>query len=119
MANKQESISLFHNPRCRKSREALQLLEAQGAQVEIRYYLEEPPTERELKSVLKKLKMTPLDLIRKEESIFKEQFRGQTHSDEEWIRIMVAHPKLIQRPIAILGEKAALGRPPEEVLNLL
>ncbi len=119
MAKNNDPVAFFHNPRCRKSREALQLLEAEGASVQIRYYLEAPPSQSELKGILAKLKLSPLDLIRKEEALFKEQFRGQEHTDAEWIRIMVEHPKLIQRPIAILGDRAVVGRPPEEVLTLL
>ncbi|MCF8237219.1 MAG: arsenate reductase (glutaredoxin) [Saprospiraceae bacterium] len=119
MAKKNNPISFFHNPRCRKSREALQLLEDAGASILIRYYLEDPPTSNELIALLARLNLSPMDLIRKEEALFKEQFRGQEHTDAEWIQIMVDHPKLIQRPIAIMGERAVVGRPPEQVLTLL
>lgn len=97
----------------------MQLLEDAGASILIRYYLEDPPTSNELIALLARLNLSPMDLIRKEEALFKEQFRGQEHTDAEWIQIMVDHPKLIQRPIAIMGERAVVGRPPEQVLTLL
>ena len=112
-------ITLYHNPRCRKSREALQLIQDQGAAMEIKEYLKEPPTAEELKAVLGKLGMHPLELIRQGEKIFKEQFRSKDLSDEEWIQAMVGNPILIERPIAIKGGKAVVGRPPERVEELL
>ncbi len=113
------SIEIYHNPRCRKSREALTLLNEQGAKIEIKEYLKEPPTFDELKSVIKKLNITPLELIRKGESIFKENYKGKDLGDDEWIQVMVENPILIERPIAISGNNAVIGRPPENVLGLL
>lgn len=119
MATKTTSIDFYHNPRCRKSREALHLLEEAGQSLHIILYLETPPSEKELKAVLRKLGLKPIDLIRKEEALFKDNYKDSTHTDEEWIQIMVDHPKLIQRPIAIVGSKAVIGRPPEQVLDLI
>ncbi|MFQ5587359.1 MAG: arsenate reductase (glutaredoxin) [Nitrospiria bacterium] len=114
-------VSMFHNPRCSKSRETLKLLNEKGIQPEIRLYLETPPTETQLSDVLKKLNMPPKHLIRFKEAVAAEL--GLSLADErpdaEWIRIMAEHPKLIERPIVIAGEKAVIGRPPEKVLSLL
>ena len=113
------AISLYHNPRCRKSREALQIIEAAGQEVEIREYLKEPPTVKELTEVVKMLGIHPLQLIRKQEKVFKEQYKGQEHSEAQWIKIMVENPILIERPIAIKEGQAVVGRPPEQVQDLL
>ncbi len=112
-------MKIYHNPRCRKSRETLALLEAKGEKPAIILYLETPPTEKELKAILKKLKLKPEQLLRKGEPIFKEKFKGKTLTDAQWIKAMIDHPKLIERPIVIKGTKAALGRPPEQVLDIL
>ena len=112
-------MKIYHNPRCSKSRQTLQLIHDSGKKIEIIEYLNEPPTVEELKSIIKLLGITPEQLLRKNESIFKEQFKGKIYSDNEWIQIMIEHPKLIERPIVIVGKKAVLGRPPENVLELL
>lgn len=112
-------MKIYHNPRCSKSRQTLQLINNSGKKIEIIEYLNEPPTFEELKSIIKLLGITPEQLLRKNESIFKEQFKGKIYSDDEWIQIMIEHPKLIERPIVIEGKKAVLGRPPENVLELL
>ena len=110
--------TIYHNPRCRKSRETLALLEENGIQVDVVEYLKDVPSAKELKGLLKKLSMKPEQLLRKGEAIFKEQFKGRTLTDDEWIEAMIAYPKLIERPIVVQGNKAALGRPPEQVLDL-
>lgn len=112
-------MRIYHNPRCRKSRETLELLQSKGQQPEIILYLEKPPTQKELKAVLKKLGIKPEQLLRKGEAIFKEKYKGKSFSDAEWIKIMVENPKLIERPIVINGDRAAIGRPPELVLDIL
>ena len=112
-------LTIYYNPRCRKSRETLELLEKKGANLKIVHYLQETPTEKELAELLEKLHMRPEELIRKGETIFKEQFKGKTFSDKEWIKIMVEHPKLIERPIVERKDKAVIGRPPENALDLL
>jgi len=113
------ALTLYHNPRCRKSREALHLLQEAQQEVEVREYLKEPPTIKELTEVIEMLDIHPLQLIRKGEKVFKEQFKGQEHSEAEWIKIMVANPILIERPIAIKDGQAVVGRPPENVQDLL
>lgn len=112
-------MKIYHNPRCTKSRETLALLKSKGKDPEIVLYLDTPPTATELKAILKKLKIKPEQLLRKGESIFKEQFKGKNLTDEQWIEAMVNNPKLIERPIVINGNKAVIGRPPEQVLDIL
>jgi len=108
-------MKIYHNPRCRKSRETLQIIQDSGTEVEIIKYLEDVPSEEELTDLIKKLNITAERLIRKSEKIFKDQFRGENLAEEEWIKIMIANPKLIERPIVVKGDKAVLGRPPENV----
>lgn len=113
-------VKIYHNPRCGKSRQTLALIEEAGVEAEVIEYLKTPPTVDELDSVLKKLKMEPCDLMRKGEAIYRElRIAEQELSREEAIEIMIAHPKLIERPIVIKGRKAILGRPPENVNELL
>lgn len=112
-------MKIYHNPRCTKSRETLQLIKESGAEVEIVEYLSHPPSEAELKEVLRLLGIDAEQLLRKNEAVFKEKFKGRSFSEEEWIKIMVENPKLIERPIVVKGNKAILGRPPENVRALL
>jgi len=111
-------MKIYHNPRCSKSRQTLQIINNSGKDVEIVEYLKAPPTAEELKSILNLLGISPDQLLRKNEAIFKEQFKGKSFTDEEWIQIMIENPKLIERPIVVDAKKAVLGRPPENV-NLL
>lgn len=110
---------IFHNPRCRKSRETLALLQENGVEPEIRLYLQDKPNKEELSTVLQKLGIPAEKLVRRGEAIFKEQFKGKVLSEEAWIEAMVQYPKLIERPIVIQGTQAVIGRPPEKVLSLL
>ena len=112
-------IKIYHNPRCRKSRETLGLIREAGHEPEIIEYLQNPPTESELKELLEGMGKKPMELVRKGEEIFKSKFKGKTFSDSEWIRIMVENPKLIERPIVVKRKKVILGRPPENVKNIL
>jgi len=113
-------ISIYHNPRCSKSRQTLALLEERGIDPEIVLYLETPPSAETLADVLKKLDISPRQLLRKGEDAYKENNLSDTSlSDQQLIDTMVANPKLIERPIVINGQKAALGRPPEQVLEIL
>lgn len=108
-------MKIYHNPRCRKSRETLAILKEKGADFEVVEYLKNTPTKDELKMVLSLLQVKPIDIIRKGESIFKEQFKGKDFSDEEWLNILIENPKLIERPIVITEKQAVIGRPPENV----
>lgn len=115
-----EQTRIFHNPRCSKSRQTLALLEERGITPEIVLYLETPPTADELKTLLSMLGRAPRDIIRKGEEAYKaEGLSDKSLSDEQLIEAMVAHPKLIERPIVVHNGKAALGRPPEDVLDIL
>ena len=111
---------LYHNPRCSKSRAALALLQERDADFEVVRYLDTPPDEATLRDLLDKLGMTPLELMRRSESTYRELgLKGADVSDEDRIRAMAAHPILIERPIFIAGARAVVGRPPERVLELL
>lgn len=115
-----EPTRIFHNPRCSKSRQTLELLTERGIEPEIIRYLETPPTEQELKDILSALNLTPRELMRTKEKEYKEQgLNNPELSDEQLIAAMIATPKLIERPIVIANGKAALGRPPENVLSIL
>jgi arsenate reductase len=112
-------MKIFHNPRCRKSRETLKIIEQSGAKVQIINYLKDIPTKNELKKILEKLDIPAEKLLRKGEPIFKENYKGQNLSNEEWINAMLKNPKLIERPIVVKGNKAVIGRPPQNVKTLL
>lgn len=112
-------ITLFHNPRCSKSRAALELLRERGADVHIIEYLKTPPSKSELAGLLRKLGMKPEALVRKGEEVYKSGFHGKTLTEEQWLSALADNPILIERPIAVKGAKAVLGRPPENVLALL
>ncbi|MFL1012920.1 arsenate reductase (glutaredoxin) [Flavisericum labens] len=112
-------ITIYHNNRCSKSRQGLALLEATGKDFEIVKYLENPPTEKELKSIVKLLDIPPIELVRKNEAIWKENYKGKDLSDSEIISAMVKNPKLIERPIIINGEKAVIGRPPGKLHEII
>lgn len=112
-------MKIYHNPRCSKSRSALQLLEEKGADVEIVKYLENTPSKLELKDLLQKLGVKAEEIVRKGEKDFKDNFKGKELSDDEWINAFIEYPKLIERPIFVNGNKAVVGRPPENVLDIL
>jgi len=112
-------IKIYHNNRCSKSRCGVQALEDSGKQFEIVKYLEDVPTKSELKQIIKLLGITPIELVRKNEAIWKENFKGKTLSDDEIIEAMIANPKLIERPIVINGNKAIIGRPTEKILEII
>lgn len=111
-------MKIWHNPRCRKSRETLALIEAKGGQAEVVLYLENTPSQAQLKNVLKLLGIKAETLVRKGEAIYKQNYKGKEISEKEWVKILVENPKLIERPIVIKGDQAVIGRPPENVLDL-
>jgi len=113
-------ITIYHNPRCSKSRQTLELLKERQIEPHIVKYLETPPSETALRDILNKLGMKPRELMRKGEKEYKELgLNDESLTDEQLIQAMVAHPRLIERPIVIKDDKAALGRPPEQVLDIL
>lgn len=111
-------MKIYHNPRCSKSRQTLAIIREKGEEVEIVEYLINPPNKIELKEVLKKLGMKPGQIIRKGEAIYKENYKGKSYTDEEWIEIMANNPIIMERPIVVKGNKAVMGRPPENVIDL-
>lgn len=112
-------MTIFHNGRCSKSRGALEILQERGLHPEIRYYLMEPPSPEELGMILKKLGIKAEQLIRKNEKIFKEEFKGKKFDERGWLKVLSENPRLIQRPIVINEDKAVIARPPEKVLEIL
>lgn len=115
-----DSIKIFHNPKCSKSRMTLELLTEQGMSVSVVEYLKTPPTKRELENILKMLNLQPRQLMRTHESEYKENnLADESLSHDHLIEAMLKYPKLIERPIVINNGKAAIGRPPETVLSIL
>ena len=112
-------VTIWHNPRCSKSRNAATLLEEQGVDAEVVKYLETPPSKDEIKEVLKMLGISARELMRTKEAIYKELGLKDVEDEEKLIEAMVEHPKLIERPIVIKDGKAAIGRPIEKIVDLL
>lgn len=114
------AVVIYHNPRCTKSRETLALINAKGLKPRVIEYLKTPPTASELKGLLKKLRMSPRELMRTKEAVYaKLRLDNAALSDDALIKAMVENPVLIERPIVVNGAKAALGRPPEAVKGIL
>ena len=114
------SVTIYHNPRCSKSRQTLALLEERGADPQVIEYLKTPPTAAELKAILKTLGMRPRDLMRRNEAPYKELGLGDDSlSDDALIEAMVENPILIERPVVVKDGRAAIGRPPESVVEIL
>jgi arsenate reductase len=111
-------FQIYHNPRCTKSRATLALLEEHGVKPQIIEYLSETPDAASLREVVRKLGVKPAEIVRKNEEIYKKKYAGRTLSDAEWIEALVKDPILIERPIVIRGERAVIGRPPENVQRL-
>lgn len=112
-------ITIYHNPRCSKSREGLALLEGSGKKIEVVKYLEDLINEDELKAIISKLEIKPIDLIRKNEAIWKSDYKGKELTDQQIIKAMIEHPKLIERPIIVNNDKAVIGRPKELILDII
>ena len=110
--------TVYHNPRCKKSRAGLQYLEQRTDEIEVKEYIKNPITEKELEDLLMKLNKKPHEMIRAQEAVYKSAFKGKQFNDHEWVKIMVENPKLIKRPIVVKGNKAVWGDPPEELAVL-
>lgn len=119
LCEKENKITIYHNPRCTKSREGLCEIENLNQPFEIRKYLDEPFTEKELKEVIKKLNIKPLELVRTKESIWIENYKGKDLTDNQIIEAMLQNPKLIERPIIVNGNKAVIARPKEKINEIL
>lgn len=114
-----EEIIIFHNPKCSKSREALQLLEQDNQCIVVREYLKETPNKKEIKSLLQILGINAEALMRKGEDEYKNLVKGKNLDEDQLVTILSENPKLIERPIVIKGNKAVIGRPPALVLDLV
>ncbi|ESU28224.1 arsenate reductase [Flavobacterium limnosediminis JC2902] len=112
-------ITIYHNPRCSKSREGVCFLEEKGIEFNTVKYLDENITVEELTAIIKKLNCKPIELVRTKETLWKENYKDKTLSDKEIITIMAENPVLIERPIIINGDKAVIGRPIEKVLTII
>ena len=117
MGNKE--LKIYHNSRCRKSRETLQIIQQRGLNPDIIQYLNDPPNKEELKNILEILNYKPIELVRTNEEVWKRNFKNKTLSENDVINAMIDYPKLIERPIIINKNKAVVGRPPENVLKIL
>ncbi len=113
------TMILWHNPRCSKSRQTLALLTERGLSPEIRLYLDDAPDANEVRATLSKLGLRAIDMMRPKEADFKTLGLSKDDPDDRLVAAMATHPKLIERPVLIHGDKAALGRPPENVLTIL
>ena len=113
------SLKIYHNPRCSKSRAGLKAIEEAGKEVEIIKYLDNTPSFGELKEIVSMIGINAIDLVRTKEADWKENFKGKDLSEDEIIQAMVDFPKLIERPIVVKGDKAVLGRPVENIINLI
>ncbi len=114
-----DNLTIYHNPKCSKSRQTLALLEGRGIGPRIVEYLKTPPSAAELSAIVARLGIRPESLVRKGEDIYKAKYGGKTLTDAQWIEALVRDPILIERPIVVAGAKAAIRRPPERVLELL
>ncbi|MAQ32054.1 MAG: arsenate reductase (glutaredoxin) [Flavobacteriales bacterium] len=112
-------MKIYHNKRCRKSRETLEILNSKNVDFKIIEYLYNPPSLIEIKQLLKLLNISAIDLIRKEEKLYKEKYKQKKFTEDQWIQIMHSNPILIQRPIVVKDNEAIIGRPPLNVLDLL
>ena len=112
-------IKIYHNPRCSKSRQGLEILTKSSKPFEVIKYLDDNLSSEDLKEIINLLDIKPIDLVRKNEAIWKSDFKEKTLSDNQIIDAMVKNPKLIERPIIINEKKAIIGRPPEIILNIL
>jgi len=108
-------ITIYHNPRCKKSRAGIQFLQIKTNDFKIVEYLKNPLTEAELKDLLMRLNKKPQEMIRTQEAIYKQNFKGKNFTEDEWVKIMIENPKLIKRPIVVRGSKAVWGDPAEEI----
>lgn len=112
-------IQIYHNPRCSKSREGLSILEESGKEFEIISYMKDLISKKDLILLIQKLKISPVELIRKNESLWKENYKNKNLTDEEIIKILAENPQLIERPIVINGNQAVIGRPPVLIKDIL
>ena len=112
-------VTIYHNPRCSKSRKTLALLQEHGIEPTVVEYLKNPPDKGELEIITRKLGVKPEKIVRRGEDSFKQNFAGKSLNDDEWLEALAEYPILIERPIVVKGDQAVIGRPPENVLDLV
>lgn len=112
-------MTIYHNPRCGKSREGLEIVKNSGKEFEIREYLKEPLSENEVKTLLEKLNITPIQLVRQNESIWKENYKGRDLDDGEIISLLATNPILMERPVVENEKIAVIGRPPSQIEKII
>ena len=113
------TITIWHNPRCSKSREALQILQESNSKIEVVKYLQSNPSKKEIQEILSKLDLSARELMREKEDIYKELNLKNELDEEKLIEAMVEYPKLIERPVLIKGDKAIIGRPTSKIAEFL
>lgn len=112
-------IQIYHNPRCKKSREGLAILEASGKEFEVINYLKNTPSKASLKEIVSLLKVPIIDLVRQNEAVWKAKYKGKTLSEDAILEALILHPKLIERPLVVHKNKAVIGRPPEKINSII
>jgi len=112
-------ITIYHNPRCSKSRESIAFMEQQGVAYKIIKYLDANLTSSDIKALLQKLNFSPIELVRTKDSFWQENFASQTLSDDDIVQAMVTHPQIIERPVVVNGSKAIVARPTEKIYQIL
>jgi arsenate reductase (glutaredoxin) len=112
-------LTIFYNPKCKKSREGLKYIKEKGIDAEVINYINDGISEQQIKDILKKLNLRPEDIVRKQEDIYRKELKGKNFNDIEWIKILSENPKLIQRPIVVARHKAVIAQPPNKVEELL
>jgi arsenate reductase (glutaredoxin) len=112
-------LKIYHNPKCRKSREGLKYLQDKKIDLEIVNYIKEGITEQELSDIIMKLNLSPFNIVRTQEEQYRKELKGKKFTDIEWIRILVENPKLIERPIVVGKHKAVIAQPPDKADELL
>ncbi|HSN70199.1 MAG TPA: arsenate reductase (glutaredoxin) [Steroidobacteraceae bacterium] len=118
MAQTADEVVIYHNPRCTKSRAALELIRARGVEPRVVEYLRTPLDARAIEALLRRLALPASALVRRKEQIFRDRFADRTLDEDEWLTALAEHPELLERPIVTRGERAVLARPPERVLDL-
>ena len=112
-------MKLYHNPRCSKSRQGLAILKEKNLEFEIVEYLKSPLNKEEISDIISKLKIQPIDLVRKNELVWKEKFKNKNLDNDQILSALVEYPKLIERPILVNGNSAIIGRPPEQLISII
>ena len=112
-------ITIYHNPRCQKSREGLEIVKGSGKEFRIVEYLKEPPGEEEIKELLELLNLKPIQLIRQKENLWKEKYKDKDLDDNELVRLIAENPKLMERPVVVSNKQAVIGRPPSNIERII